>query len=142
MTPKKKIKKKTTSKKTVLTKATAMKAKKRLKKLAKPKPVPKKAQKKASRKKPSRAKREYLNTQPFSPDVLGPRSSKRSGDLQGVPRREEADSESVEELLEEGNTFEAGAVLGVEDADSHDEKEVRTREVPEDAVTSEYLDKE
>src|SRR4029077_2095396 len=142
MAPKKKIKKKTTSKKTVFKKAAAMKAQKRPKRLTKTKAAPKKAKKKASRKKQTRAKREYLSTQAFSPDVLGSRSSKQSGDLQDVPRLEDADSESVEELLEEGNTLEAGAVLGVEEADSHDEKEVRTREVPEDDVPSEYLDKE
>ena len=51
-----------------------------------------------------------------------------------------ADSESVDELLEEGNTFEAGVVKGVEDADDADEKEVRTHEVPEDDVPGEYQD--
>jgi hypothetical protein len=66
----------------------------------------------------------------------------QSGDLQGLSRREHADSESVEELLEEGNAFEAGVVTGVEAADDADEKEVRTREVPEDDVPGEYLDKD
>jgi hypothetical protein len=42
-------------------------------------------------------------------------------------------------LVEEGNLFEAGAVAGVEDADSKDEKEVHTREIPEDDVPEEYL---
>lgn len=65
-----------------------------------------------------------------------------SGDLQGVSAVESADSESVEELLEEGNTFEAEAVQGVEDADDADEKEVHTREFPEDDVPEEYLDKD
>ncbi|MDP9267103.1 MAG: hypothetical protein M3P27_02105 [Acidobacteriota bacterium] len=53
-----------------------------------------------------------------------------------------ADSESVDELLEEGNAFEADAVAGVEAADDADEKEVRTHEVPEDDVPREYLDDE
>jgi hypothetical protein len=53
-----------------------------------------------------------------------------------------ADSESVGELLEEGNAFEAEAVTGVEDAENTDEKEVRTHEVPEDDVPEEYLDKD
>ena len=53
-----------------------------------------------------------------------------------------ADSESVDELLEEGNAFEADVVTGVEDAGNADEKEVRTHEVPEDDVPGEYLDKE
>jgi len=55
---------------------------------------------------------------------------------------ERADSESVDELLEEGNAFEAGVVSGVEDADNADGKEVRTREVLEDDVPGEYLDEE
>jgi hypothetical protein len=45
-------------------------------------------------------------------------------------------------LLEEGNAFEADAVLGVEDADDAEGKEVRTHEVPEDDVPGEYLDKD
>jgi hypothetical protein len=65
-----------------------------------------------------------------------------SGDLQGLSNVEDADSESVDELLEEGNAFEAGVVSGVEDADDHDGQEVRTREVPEDDVPGEYLDED
>lgn len=65
-----------------------------------------------------------------------------SGDLQGLSRTEEADSESVSELIEEGNAFEADAVIGVEDADDADEREVHTHEVPEDDVPEEYLEKE
>jgi hypothetical protein len=63
-------------------------------------------------------------------------------DFQGLSRSEGADSESVDELIEEGNTFEAGAVQGVEEADDADEKEVRTRELPEDDVPGEYLDED
>ncbi len=69
-------------------------------------------------------------------------SGGQSGDLQGLSNSERADSESVDELLEEGNAFEAGIVSGVEDADNADEKEVHTREVPEDDVPGEYLDEE
>ncbi len=50
----------------------------------------------------------------------------------------EAGSESVEELLEEGQSFEAEVVAGVENAGDADESEVRTREVPEDDVPEEY----
>jgi hypothetical protein len=46
----------------------------------------------------------------------------------------------VEELLEEGNTFEADAVAGVENAKDPDASEVTTRQVPEDDVPQEYLD--
>jgi hypothetical protein len=71
-----------------------------------------------------------------------PRGSEQSGDLQGLSQRERADSESVGELLEEGNAFEAGVVAGVQEAEDADEKEVRTREVLEDDVPGEYLDKD
>jgi|SRR5215469_4250777 len=73
---------------------------------------------------------------------LGSDAGGQAGDLQGLPERTGADSESVEELLEEGNTLEAGVVAGVEDADDADEREVHTHEVPEDDVPGEYLDKE
>jgi hypothetical protein len=48
----------------------------------------------------------------------------------------------VDELLEEGNAFEAEAVSGVEAADNNDEEEVHTHEVPEDDVPGEYLDED
>lgn len=63
-------------------------------------------------------------------------------DSQGTSRLEEADSESVSELLDEGNAFEAGVVSGVQRADDEDGKEVRTREFPEDDVPEEYLDQD
>jgi hypothetical protein len=69
-------------------------------------------------------------------------SAVQSGDLQGISHVEGSDSESVEELIEEGNAFEADIVSGVERAGDDDEQEVRTREVPEDDVPSEYLDEE
>ena len=70
----------------------------------------------------------------------GLRSGGQAGDLQELPSAEVADSESVQELLEEGNAFEADVVTGVENA--ADAKEVRTHEVPEDDVPGEYLDRE
>jgi hypothetical protein len=75
-------------------------------------------------------------------DELGPDSAGQSGDLQQISEIPDADSESVEELLEEGNAFEAGVVEGVEDAETRDVAEVTTREVPEDDVPQEYLDDE
>jgi hypothetical protein len=70
------------------------------------------------------------------------RSAGQSGDLQGLSNVEGADSESVDELIEEGNAFEADVVSGVERAGNNDEKEVRTHEVAEDDVPGEYLDKD
>lgn len=73
-------------------------------------------------------------------DQLGPDSAGQSGDTQQISNTADADSESVEELVEEGNAFEADAVSGVEDAADADVSEVVTREVPEDDVPGEYLD--
>ena len=53
-----------------------------------------------------------------------------------------ADSESVVELLEEGNAFEAVVVAGAENAGNTEPSEVRTHEVLEDDVPPEYLDRE
>jgi hypothetical protein len=73
---------------------------------------------------------------------LGPDSGGQSGDVQGLSGREVADSESVEELAEEGQDYEAGVVSGVENAPEADQGEVRTREVPENDVPEEYLDEQ
>jgi hypothetical protein len=133
----------TKSKKTARKKPTPLKTVKRAKKLAKKKPVPKRAEKKkASGKKPTRKKNERLSAVAFPPAGPGSRSGEQSGDLQGLSRVEAADSESVGELIEEGNAFEADVVAGVESANDADEKEVRTHEVPEDDVPGEYLDED
>lgn len=71
-----------------------------------------------------------------------PDSAGQSGDLQGLSNVESADSESVDELIDEGNAFEAGVVSGVEEADDEDGREVHTHEVPEDDVPAEYLDED
>ena len=73
---------------------------------------------------------------------LGPGSGGQSGDIQGLSRRERYDSESVEELAEEGQALEAEAVSGVENALDPDQGEVTTSEVPEDDVPGEYLEEE
>lgn len=79
---------------------------------------------------------------PFESAGLGAGSGGQSGDLQGLSSVGGADSESVDELLEEGNAFEAEAVKGVEDSPDADEGEVKTHEVPEDDVPEEYQDNE
>jgi hypothetical protein len=131
--------------------------KKTKKKLSKKKPAPKKAVKRATQKKVvvkakagakkaaalkkrARGKREIVGSVAFEPAGLGARSGGQAGDLQGLSDRGRASSESVDELLEEGNAFEAEIVKGVEDV--ADEEEVRTHEVPEDDVPGEYLDKD
>ena len=64
----------------------------------------------------------------------------QSGATQQISDTPIADSESVDELAEEGNAFEANAIYGVEHARDPGVPEVITREVPEGDVASEYLD--
>ena len=166
MATKKKTKKKQTkSKRTAGKKVAPMKkafgkklAKKRVtpkKKLAKKKAAPKKAEVKTkiggkkttggktagALKKQVRGKSQSVDAMAFALEGLRARSGEQSGDLQGLSNVQSADSESVDELLEEGNAFEADVVKGVEDAGDADEGEVRTHEVPQDDVPGEYLDK-
>jgi hypothetical protein len=72
----------------------------------------------------------------------GPDSAGQSGDTQGLSDVEEGDSESVLELVEDGQSSEAEAVGGVEDAAEPDVAEVHTKQVPEDDVPSEYREEE
>jgi hypothetical protein len=73
---------------------------------------------------------------------LGPDSGGQSGDTQGLSDVAEADSESVEELVEEGQSYEAEVIAGIEDAADPDVSEVHTRQIPEDDVPDEYLEKD
>ncbi len=105
------------------------------------------AHRKFSSRKTTRKKKKQARGRPapvdmvsFEPRGLGARSGGQAGDLQGLSGVEHAASESVEELLEEGNAYEADIVKGVEGADSADEMEVETHEVPEDDVPEEYRD--
>ena len=101
----------------------------------------KKAVKKKLAKKRVQGKSQSVDTVAFALEGLGAQSGEQSGDLQGLSHVQGADSESVDELLEEGNAFEADVVKGVEDAGDADEGEVRTHEVPQDDVPGEYQDK-
>jgi hypothetical protein len=145
---KKKSTKKSTGKKSTLAKKLAKKrptAKKSAsKKSANRASAPKRssAKKKALRKTVSEKTKTTRGPRQFSRDTSEPRSGEQSGDLQGLSDVESADSESVDELIEEGNAFEAGVVSGVEDAGKGGVREVHTREVPEDDVPGEYLDDE
>lgn len=87
-------------------------------------------------------KSQNFGAEVFARQELRQESAGQAGDLQGLSNVEAADSESVGELLEEGNAFEADVVAGVESAGDTEGKEVRTHEVPEDDVPGEYLDKE
>ena len=69
---------------------------------------------------------------------LGADSAGQSGDTQGLSDVAQAGPESVAELVEEGQFFEAEVISGVENAPDADVAEVHTRQVPEDDVPSEY----
>jgi hypothetical protein len=71
-------------------------------------------------------------------DELETSSAGQSGDAQGMSGPAGADSQSVEELVDEGNAFEASVIDGVENAKDPDVAEVTTREVPEDDIPEEY----
>jgi hypothetical protein len=137
--------KKKTKKKASKVKKAAPKKKAAKKTVAKVAAQKKPAAKKTATRRPApkvrtRGKAESTSPVEFEPKGLGARSGGQSGDLQGLSNRGGSDSESVDELLEEGNAFEAEAVKGVEDADDADEQEVHTHEVPEDDVPGEYDD--
>jgi hypothetical protein len=156
MAAKKKTRKKSTrSKRTAARKVRRAQKRKASKKLAKKKAAPNKTAVKneklkkatrgktaSARNKDTRKKRPGRSERAFSGEALGPDSGGQSGDLQGLSNVEGADSESVDELIDEGNAFEAGVVSGVEDADNAEGREVHTREVPEDDVPGEYLDED
>ena len=71
----------------------------------------------------------------------GPGSAGQSGDDQGLSDIESSSSESVAELVDEGQAFEAGIVSGIENAPDADAGPVRTHEVLEDDVPLEYDEK-
>ena len=131
-------KKQSKSKKSVSRKPAAKK-KTSKKKTRLRKAVPRKSVLKRRR---GRGRSQNVGTVAFERAGLRARAGGQSGNLQGLSKAAHADSESVDELLEEGNAFEAGVVKGVEDAADADEAEVVSHEVPEDDVPGEYLDNE
>src|SRR5215475_2863856 len=74
-----------------------------------------------------------------SPET-GAGSAGQSGDLQGLPGTAESASESVRELIEEGQFFEASVVDGVENAPPADTGPIKVRQRPEDDLPPEYRD--
>jgi hypothetical protein len=57
---------------------------------------------------------------PRSEEEVGAGSAGQAGDTEGLSREEDVDSESVEELTEEGQDYEAEVVDGVEEAPDPD----------------------
>ena len=134
-------------KKKIIKKAKKKAAPRKPKKQAKKaKPAPKLAVKKAPKKKAAkrrpRGKADSVELAAYQRKGLGSFTGGQSGDIQGISGRAGIDSESVTELLEEGQTFEAEAVSGVENAADPDVSKVVTRQVPEDDVPEEYQDKD
>ena len=135
MTPKKNKNKNVAKLKKASRKKAAIKKKARPKKpVARKKPA-----KKSTR---TRGKSQNEATIRFEPKGLGGNFGGQSGDLQGLSDTAGADSESVDELLEEGNAFEAEVVEGVQNAPDADQGEVRTHEVQEGDVPDEYLEED
>jgi hypothetical protein len=80
----------------------------------------------------SRGEGQSVETINLEPKGLDSKSGGQSGALQGLSDVEVASSESVDELLEEGNAFEAEVVKGVEDAPDADKSEVHTHQRPQE----------
>jgi hypothetical protein len=154
-------KKKTTTKRSSRSKTTPRRKKVPVRNKPAPRAEPRRSKKTAGKNKTASKRKTAPKTtrrQPWARRISGPadsdvtsRSTTRglgseaggqSGDTEGLSRAELADSESVEELLEEGQAFEAGIVGGVENAPDADKGGVRTRQVPEDDVPQEYLDED
>lgn len=124
----------------------------RVKKRAKKSPPPPRAKSKpggiAARRKPAaparRGRRDAnLNDLvPYDDEARDPALGVDSGGTMGLSREELAGPESVEELVDEGQAFEAGILDGVENAPDADRGPIKTREVPEDDVPQEYIDQE
>jgi hypothetical protein len=112
------------------------------KKVAKQKRGKKRTAPKALRKKRIRGRAGTVGLVTYETRGLGPRSGGQSGDTQGLSGVAETSAESVEELLEEGQTFEAEVLQGVEGVPDADESEVHTREVPADDVPEEYRERD
>ena len=71
---------------------------------------------------------------------LGPDSAGQSGDTQGLSDKTESSSESIEELIEEGQFTEAGILEGIEDSNEGDPTPLRPKQFPEDDIPLEYQD--
>lgn len=88
----------------------------------------------------NRPSRTYA-TVPLKESRGGPGSAGQSGDTQGLSDVAQAGDESVKELMEEGQSFEAEALCGVEDAEA-DVAEVHVRQPRADGVPLEDPDRD
>jgi len=95
-----------------------------------------------TRKKQSPVESRVVDPEEDQQDKPGPETAGQAGDVQGLSGVPVADSQSVEELAEEGQSFEAAVVSGVENAPDPDVSEIQTHEIPEDDVPPEYLERD
>src|SRR5207245_9538276 len=90
-------------------------------------PVKKSRKKRAAQKRPNVRKKGSIRS------TIGTRtrrasSGRQAGDLQGLSTLERADSQSVDELIDEGSAFEADVVAGVEGGRDGDGEGDQTQE--------------
>jgi hypothetical protein len=71
---------------------------------------------------------EDLEVTEAEPMGMGPNTAGQSGDTEGLSAVATGNSESVAELVEEGQDLEAEKVSGIEDAPDPDEAEVTTHD--------------
>ena len=69
-----------------------------------------------------------INELGSDPEEAASDSAGQSGDAQGLSQIPDADEESVGELAETDQAYEAGTVDGLEDAADHPERPVQTRQ--------------
>jgi hypothetical protein len=79
-------------------------------------------------KRPAQDKEVQLDELGSDPGQVGPDSAGQSGDTQGLSPEADAAEESVEELADTDQPYEAGIAEGVEDAEDHPERPVYTHE--------------
>ena len=79
-------------------------------------------------KRPAQDKEAQLDKLGSDPGQVGPDSAGQSGDTQGLSPEADAAEESVEELADTDQPYEAGIAEGVEDAEDHPERPVHTHE--------------
>jgi hypothetical protein len=72
----------------------------------------------------------------------GASAAGQSGDTQGLAETEESENESVRELTEEGQFYEASVVDGVENAPLADSGPLRVHKRSEDDLRPEYSDRD
>ena len=98
--------------------------------------------KKHRKRKPIRGSAANVEIIPAELRGLGPRAGGQSGDIQGLRALEESGPESVEELAEEGQDYEAELISGVENVPDADQGEIRSHKLRENNLPAKSPEKE